>query len=178
VAVTAALMVVLAGCSDRTPGTATPGDDVPETTTTETTTETTESDPEPSGGLADADPCELVQPAVLQTIGLTGGEPKTIGDARICRYRYEGATLDDAYTVSVEILDTLGLADVTGTNVQQLPKVGNHDATSFVDPAGVCVVSLGVGEKSRVDNTAVGGEQQKGCQLAGQLAAAVEPALP
>jgi hypothetical protein len=182
VAVTAALLVVLAGCSDRTPGTATPGDDPTEATetTTDTTTDTTEpstSEPE-TGGLADVDPCAVVPQATLTGIGLTGGEAKTVGDARVCRYRFEGATLNDAFTVSVEILETIGLADVVGTNVTQLPKIGTHEATSFIDPAGVCVVSLGVSEKSRVDNAAVGGDQQKACQLAGQLAAAVEPELP
>jgi hypothetical protein len=173
VAVTAALM--LAGCSDSTPGTATPGDLPTTIETTTTTTSTSESST--GGGLADVDPCALVPQAALASIGLTGGEPKTIGDARVCRYRHDGATLNESFTVSVEILENLGLADVTGTNIQQLPKIGSHDATSFIDPAGVCVVSIGVSGHSRVDNTAVGGDQQQGCQLAGQLAAAVEPEL-
>ncbi len=81
--------------------------------------------------------------------------------------------------VSVEVFAENGITDLAkDTTIQQLPQVGSHEAVSFVDVAGVCGVSLGVGEGARVDNTAVGGDQQQGCQLAAQLAALVEPKLP
>jgi hypothetical protein len=175
-----AATLVLAGCSDSTPGTATPGDDLPQTTettdTTETTTSTTES--QAGGDLAAVDPCALVPQAALASIGLTGGEPKTVGEARVCRYRHDGATLNESFTVSVEIFENLGLTDVAGTNIEPQPNIGTHQVVSFVGPTGSCGVSLGVGDTSRVDSTAVGGDQQQGCQLAGQVAAAVEPELP
>jgi uncharacterized protein DUF3558 len=179
VAVAAALMVALAGCADPTSGTATPGDDLPATSTTTATTEPTTSESEPTGGgLADVDPCALVPQAAATSIGLTGGEPRTVGEARVCRYRHDGATLNESFTVSVEVFSGRGLADIVGTDIQPRADIGTHKVVSFVSPTGNCGVSIGVGDSARVDNTAVGGDQQQGCQLAGKLAAAVEPELP
>jgi len=182
-AAAAALLVLLSGCSEQTGGSPTPsGDTIDRTITTDPEEPTGSSEPstgeEEPAGLADVDPCGLVDQAALGSLGLTGGEEKTLGEARVCRYRYDGPTLNESFTVSVELFDTRGLDDIVGTNVQQLPKVGAHDAASFIGPTGSCGVSLGVGDSSRVDNTAVGGEQQQGCQLAAQLAALVEPKLP
>ncbi|MGB3442891.1 MAG: DUF3558 family protein [Actinophytocola sp.] len=183
-AATAALLLLLAGCAEQTQGSPTPdGDSTAERTiTTDPDAPTDSSEPstpdDEPGGLADVDPCGLVDQAALGSLGLTGGEGKTLGEARVCRYRHDGATLNESFTVSVELFDTRGLSDIVGTSVTQLPKIGAHDAASFIGPAGGCGVSLGVGESSRVDNTAVGGDQQQGCQLAAQLAALVEPKLP
>jgi hypothetical protein len=185
-AAAAALLVLLSGCSEQTGGTPTAGGDgtVDRTITTDPDAPTESSEPSSTGGdepsgLADVDPCGLVDQAGLDSLGLTGGEEKEIGGARVCRWRHDGASLNESFTVSVEVFDSNGLADLAeNTNVQQLPKVGAHDAVSFVDAAGVCGVSLGVGEDARVDSTAVGGEQQQGCRLATQLATLVEPKLP
>ena len=181
-AVAAALVVLVSGCSEQTGGNpVADGDTTVEpsiTQPTEETTETTETSEPSGGGLADVDPCGLVDAAGLSALGLTGGEEKTLGEARVCRYRHDGATLNESFTVSVEVFDSRGLADIVGTNVKQLPKIGSHDASSFIGPTGGCGVSIGVGEESRVDNTAVGGAQQQGCQLAAELAALVEPKLP
>ena len=181
----AALLVLVSGCSEQTRGNPTAdGDTTPDRTiTTEPDPPTTESSEPSTGGeepsgLDDVDPCGLVDQAGLASLGLTGGEEKTLGEARVCRWRHEGATLDESFTVSVELFDSRGLADIVGTNVKQLPKIGSHDATSFIGPTGSCGVSLGVGADARVDNTAVGGDQQQGCQLAAELAALVEPKLP
>ncbi len=182
-ALTVVTVLSAAGCAEKTPGSAAPADETTTTTTT-TTDETSESPPssesgEPSGdGLADVDPCALVPAATQQALQLTGGEEKKVGAARVCRWRRDGATLEESFTVSVEIFEAQGLADIVGTNVQQLPKIGTHDATSFVGPTGSCAVSLGVGPSSRVDSTAVGGDAQQACQLVAQLAPAVEPELP
>lgn len=185
-AAAAALLVLLSGCSEQTGGTPTAGGDgtVDRTITTDPEAPTETGEPSSTGGeepsgLADVDPCGLVDQAGLDSLGLTGGEKKEIGGARVCRWRYDGASLNESFTVSVEVFDSNGLADLAeNTDVQQLPKVGAHDAASFVDAAGVCGVSLGVGEDARVDSTAVGGDQQQGCQLATRLATLVEPKLP
>jgi hypothetical protein len=185
-AAAAALLVLLSGCSEQTGGTPTAGGDgtVDRTITTDPEAPTETGEPSSTGGeepsgLADVDPCGLVDQAGLDSLGLTGGEEKEIGGARVCRWRHDGASLDESFTVSVEVFDSNGLADLAeNTDVQQLPKVGGHDAVSFVDAAGVCGVSLGVGEDARVDSTAVGGDQQQGCRLATQLATLVEPKLP
>ncbi|MFI7676914.1 DUF3558 family protein [Actinophytocola sp. NPDC049390] len=179
-----ALVVLVSGCAEETGGNPVAGGDttVDRTITTEPTETTEPSEPSTGGeepsGLDDVDPCGLVDQAGLASLGLTGGEEKTLGEARVCRWRHEGATLNESFTVSVELFDSRGLADIVGTNVKQLPKIGGHDATSFIGPTGGCGVSLGVGDSARVDNTAVGGDQQQGCQLAAQLAALVEPKLP
>ncbi|MBB4906447.1 DUF3558 domain-containing protein [Actinophytocola algeriensis] len=185
-AVVAAFLVLLSGCAEQTEGTptgGTTGTNRPPAITTDPGAPT-ESDDPPTGGdepsvLADVDPCGLVDQSGLDSLGLTGGEEKEIGGARVCRWRHDGPSLDQSFTVSVEVFDSNGLADLAeNTTVQQLPKVGAHDAVSFVDAAGVCGVSLGVGEDARVDSTAVGGDQQQGCGLAQQLATLVEPKLP
>ncbi len=186
-AAAAALLVLLSGCSEQTGGTPTAGGDtgttVDRTITTDPDAPTESSEPSTGGedpsGLADVDPCGLVDQSGLDSLGLTGGEEKEIGGARVCRWRHDGATLNESFTVSVEVFDSNGLADLAeNTEVQQLPKVGSHDAVSFVDAAGVCGVSVGVGEDARVDSTAVGGDQQQGCALATRLATLVEPKLP
>jgi hypothetical protein len=183
--VAAALVVLVSGCAEQTGGNPVAGDDttaVRPSITTDPGEPTGTSEPssggDEPGGLDDVDPCGLVDAAGLSALGLTGGEEKTLGEARVCRYRHDGPTLNESFTVSVEVFDSRGLADIVGTDVKQLPKIGGHDASSFIGPTGGCGVSIGVGEDSRVDNTAVGGAQQQGCQLAAELAALVEPKLP
>lgn len=188
-AVVAALLVLLTGCSEQTGGTPT-GEgggitdyDPPPSITTDPDAPTGSDDPSTGGdepsALADVDPCGLVDQSGLDSLGLTGGEEKEIGGARVCRYRHDGPSLDQSFTVSVEVFDSNGLTDLAeNTTVEQLPAMGSHRAVSFVDAAGVCGVSVGVGDDARVDSTAVGGDQQQGCQLAAQLAALVEPKLP
>ena len=184
-AVAAALVVLVSGGAEQTGGNPTAGDDpttdVPSITTDPaepTGTSEPSSGGEEPGGLADVDPCGLVDAAGLSELGLTGGEEKTVGEARVCRYRFDGPTLNESYTVSVELFDGRGLTDIVGTNIKQLPKVGSHDASSFTGPTGGCGVSIGVGTDARVDNTAVGGDPKQGCEIAAQLAAHVEPKLP
>lgn len=186
-AVAAAIVLGLAGCADETAGNATPGDEtsagrpsIPDgTESTEPGEET--SSTEPGSGdnpVAELEPCDLVSAEAAAEVGLTGGEAGETGRARDCRYRYEGATVDDSFTVGVAIFDELGLDDVVGSNVKPVPTVGSHDAVTYSPPAGGCAVSMAVGESSRVDTQAIGGDDQKACQLAMQLATLVEPELP
>jgi hypothetical protein len=177
VAVAAAFLVLLAGCAETTQGSPSPGGSAPaDPTTAETTEETTTS--EQPAGLADVDPCELLDATDLAALQLTGGEGKTVGSARVCRWQRDGATLNETFTVSAEVFDNQGLGALNTPDVQELPAIGGHDAAKFTDATGTCGVSLGVGDSSRVDNTAVGGDQQLGCQIAEQLATIVERKLP
>jgi hypothetical protein len=173
------LLVLLAGCSESTQGSPTPGGE-PTTTTGNSTDETTTSGDEPDGGdsLAALQPCELLDQAGLASMQLTGGEEKKLGSARVCRYRREGATLNESFAVSVALWDNQGLDDLNASTKQQLPDVGSHKAVSYVDAAGACGVGIGVGDSSRVDSSAVGGDEQLSCQIAQQLASLVEPKLP
>jgi hypothetical protein len=173
----AMLLVLLAGCAQSTQGSPTPGGSTNPATATEDTS-TTEAPPSStSAGVASLQPCEILDQADLTTLQLTGGEQKKVGSARVCRYQRDGATLNETYTVSVELYDNQGLTQLNA-DVQPLPPIGGHDAVRYTNATGTCGVSLGVGDDSRVDNAAVGGDQQQGCQIAEQLATIVERKLP
>jgi hypothetical protein len=172
----------LAGCSEKTPGTALPGNDATTTTTTTTTEEPTTEEStetsEPQGSpLADVAPCELLTEQGAAALGAGAGAEREVGEARTCRWRVEGATLDDSFTLDVALYEERGVGDVQGTNVAR-KTIGSHDAVTFTDPTGLCVVSIATGETSRADTLATGGDAQRGCQLAAQLADLVEPQLP
>jgi hypothetical protein len=182
VATVAALLVLLAGCTEQTAGDPaalgppTSADEQP--STGQSTSEQT-SGGQPSGvDVGALKPCDVLDSADLQALQLTGGEERESNGARACRYRHEGATLNDTLTVSVELFDSLGLDDLNTDNIQKM-NVGDHEGASWTDPLGACGVSIGVTASSRIDNTAVGGEnQQLACQFATQLATAVERKLP
>ncbi|SED59760.1 DUF3558 family protein [Jiangella alba] len=180
VAAAVVALLVLTGCG---------GDDDPAADAPAATSEPSAapSDPEPTAspspggddtGLAALDPCAMVDAAGLASLGLTGGEAKEVGDARVCRHRLEGPTLDESFTVSIELFDGLGAADIVATDVQPLPPVGTHEAVTFTGTTGGCVVSLAVTATSRLDATAVGGDPALACDHAAALAALAEPALP
>jgi len=178
VAAVATLLVLLAGCSQTTEGSPSPGNEPNPTATTEETSTTTEAPPSSASGVAELQPCGILDQTDLAAMQLTGGEEKKVGGARVCRYQRDGATLNETFTVSVELFDDQGLADLNVPDVEQLPAIGGHDAVRYTDATGTCGVSLGVGDDSRVDSAAVGGDQQQGCQLAEQLATIVERKLP
>jgi hypothetical protein len=164
----AAAVFGLAGCAEETSGTARPNP------TSDPTTTTTE---EQAGGLTDVEPCDLLPASGATQLGLTEGTESSIGQGRTCRWRFEGTTLDDTFTVDLVLYDERGIDEVVGTNVTPTT-IGGHDAVTFNDSTGGCIVSIAVGDTSRVDSLATGGNLQRGCELANQLAAAVEPQLP
>jgi len=180
--VIATFLVLLAGCSEKTRGNPSAGDEPANPTTEQTTDETTTSEPgtsEPGAdGLAAVRPCDLLDATGAASLQLTGGAEIPLGGARVCEYRREGATLNESFTVAVSLWDNQGLDALNASNVQQLPDIGSHKAVSFVDAAGACGVGIGVGDTSRVDSSAVGGDQELGCRLAEQLATIVEQKLP
>ena len=177
----------VAGCSDETSGNAAPGDkttsaDRPSLPDDDTGTGTESSD-EPSSGsddnpLADVNPCALISAQQATTLKLANGREEKYGQARVCVYRYEGATIADSYTVQVELYEKQSIDEVVGTNVAPVPKVGGHDAVTFTPPAGGCTIAMATSESSRVDTSAVGGDAARACQLVAQVAAVVEPELP
>jgi len=127
--------------------------------------------------LAGVDPCTLVPAAALTRLRLADGASKTLGKARACQWRHEGATLRDSYTVSVEIYSTVGIDDLIADDARSTT-VNGRPAKTASESQGACVVSLRLTDSSRVDNTAIGGEKAGACRLASELAAAVEPGLP
>jgi hypothetical protein len=181
VVATAALLILLAGCSQSTAGSPGAVGSTPPTTqspSTVTSTSTSRSGEASGDDIGSLRPCDLVDDAGLSTLGLTGGTEKTLGQARVCEWRREGASIKDSFTLAVAIYENLGLADIVGTSIQTLPNIGSHQAVSFIAPAGSCGVGLGVAAKARVDSTVHGGDQVQACQLAKQLARLVESNLP
>ncbi|MFC0533679.1 DUF3558 family protein [Phytohabitans kaempferiae] len=176
---TAAALLALAGCGGSAPSAAPPATTVATRDTPAPLSPST-SAPSPSeaaGQLSDVDPCALLPEPAVARLGLTDATPKTLGQARVCRWRHEGTTLSDSFTVGVEIFERLGLDDLVATDIRATT-VGDRPARSFTGPAGGCGMSLGVGTTARVDTTAVGGDEATACRLAAEMARAVEPSLP
>lgn len=177
----AVLVAGLAACSEKTAGTAVAGDETgqsQESTAPETSSQSEEpSATEPDSPLADVKPCDLLTTQGATALKVDAGQERQVGEARTCRWRVEGATLDDSFTLDLGLYDERGIDDVSGTNIQQ-KTIGSHDAVTFTDATGGCIVSIATGESSRADSLASGGDVQRGCQLAAQLADLVEPQLP
>jgi hypothetical protein len=177
VAAVGLLLVVLAGCSEKTAGDPTGLGEQAASTAPSGEPTSASSEAPADGGTADLQPCDVLDQADLSALRLTGGEEKKVGSARVCRYQRDGATLNETFTVSVELFDHQSIGDLNAPDITPLDAIGGHEAKKFTDDTGTCGVSLSVG-RSRVDNTAVGGDQQLGCQLAEQLATTVAPKLP
>jgi hypothetical protein len=178
-AVFAALLMVLAGCSQQTEGNPTAADTPTsqESTTEQTTEETTESSEPGDAGLADIEPCGLLDDSDLAALQLTLEGEKTSG-TRGCNYSRQGATINESFAVGISLYDDQGLADLNAENIQPLPNIGSHEAASFTELSGDCGIAIVVTDTSRVDVGATGGDVQQGCQLTTQLATVVEPKLP
>jgi hypothetical protein len=177
-----ALVLGLGGCSSETPGDARPGDDTgsggappfPAESESSTTDEPTETDTE-GGDTADLRPCELLSAEDLTALDLpASGEEDEIGPARRCQWQTSGS-----HTVSVGILDELGIDQVQSQGPTEELSVGSHEALRYVGVVGTCGVAIAVSDSSRVDvlGTA-GGDMNQACEIANQVAELVEPKLP
>jgi hypothetical protein len=181
-AVTALVTVGAAACSDKTGGEATgvstaspgttsssraplPTDGLP------TGSSEPSSDPSGSSPLESVEPCQLSQGVAAQLDLGTGAKQELVG-VRYCRYHASSTTLD------VEVYLKSGIEDYVGTSATQT-KIGEHDALVAKEALGQCSVVLGVTDNSRVDVVAgTQGDQSKSCELATQVATALEPSLP
>lgn len=184
----ATLVTVLAGCSDETPGNATPGDSGPKTELptlpggtepTDPGEDTSSSEPSSDGPLADVEPCDLVPDQTKAQLNLADESSSEEGPARVCRWHYEEASTGDRYSMDVSIFDDLGIEDISGAddNIEPVPKVGSHEAVTWTWQSATCNVTVATSKSSRVD-FGVTDTTQKACQLTMQLAQAVEPELP
>lgn len=182
-AMLAALALGLAGCGGEDVDEPLRGneasvvEETPATPTPESPTPTPEptADPNPLAGLR---PCALLSAGEARALGLAEERAERVGAVRVCRWRYEGATLTDSYTVGVELFEQYGLKDLIAPEVRPVRKLGAHRAAEFVGLADGCGVAIATSPSSRVDATAVGGEHAGACRLAMQIARAVEPRLP
>ncbi|OLR90844.1 hypothetical protein BJP25_30230 [Actinokineospora bangkokensis] len=127
----------------------------------------------------DLDPCELLSSSELSRLGAPAqGEAEELAGVRHCDWRVEKSSAAASYTLSVQVLGKVGLADVNGTGKQDI-EVGSHKGVRSTRPSGVaCVVSIEVAEKARVDVVVTGGEAASRCGPAEEAAGFVEPRLP
>jgi hypothetical protein len=176
----ATLAIGLSGCSSETPGSAVPGatdggGGAPPSTDDTATPPSTEPSEDEDGGTAALEPCELLTAEDLTALGLPTDEnqERDVGPARGCQWQASGS-----HTVTVGVIDELGLDNVVSdTDVEQLT-VGSHDAVRY-SSGGTCGVAIAVTDSSRVDVLGTAnGDMTRGCQVANQAAELVEPHLP
>jgi hypothetical protein len=175
----AVLALGLVGCSEETPGDAT-ADDATNRPTIPTeggdtgTDEPTETSDAGGSGTADLKPCDLLTPDEQATFHLGAGAEDEIGPARACQWQASGE-----HTITIGVIDDLGLDDVQSSGATQPMKVGSHDAVQYAGALGTCAIAIAVTGTSRVDVSGVaGGDMTKACAVAKQAAQVVEPKLP
>jgi hypothetical protein len=177
-----ALAMVVTGCSQATPGQASPGTRVTTTasmptTATGTARPTRTSRATANGPLAGTSPCELVSDADRTRLGLgRASEEGTEAYARYCQFTAV------EFTAAVNIYDELGPdKQADGAKGRKpVPTVGRHDAQQWIHAGGTCVVSIATSTTSTVDATVtdIDGNDQRSCDAAMKLAQVVEPKLP
>lgn len=179
-----AAVLVLAGCSEETPGDASPspgaetGTDRPGIPTDGLPTQdvpTGSEEPSGESGTADLQPCEMLAGDELTQLGLgADGVEDEIAGQRGCQWTASGS-----HTVTVSIADDLGLEDVVSSGPTKEMKVGTHDAVQSTGGLDSCAINLGVTDTSRVDViSSANGDEAKACGIAKQAAELVEPKLP
>jgi len=170
-------------CSTPTSGQALPDSQAGATARPGTTSGSRPTSDRPSADspLKDVDPCTLLDSAGQAKLGINvKGEPHDIVNSRGCRWRMRGTS--DTYVFDVGILERLSIDQVpNNVQVEKLPNIGQHQAVRAKNVAGArnCIISMGVGGKSRVDtNVVAGSDIEKACELVMELAILVEPELP
>jgi hypothetical protein len=119
---------------------------------------------------------------VLAELQLTPSGSGTTGGARTCSWdRPVDQNGLNGYSTGVDIRDSQGISSANTDGYTVTPdSIGQHQgeqlrATSSAD----CIVIIGVTSSSRVDVTAnANTDTNLACQVANQLAKAVEPQLP
>jgi len=171
---TAALL--LAGCTAKEPGNASPAS----TSSAPSTGETSSA----SGGATTAslDPCSLLSATDLASYGTFGDPRKREGSgARSCGYLRKAQDASDSHLgVDVNIRDSQGIDSVNDGGKGTIPSQVNARQAVLV-PTGEtnCVVAMAVGSTSRVDITVTSAaDSTKACDTASQVAKIVEPKLP
>jgi hypothetical protein len=123
------------------------------------------------------DPCGLLAPADTASLGVAEGtrQDSSSGTSRRCVWTATGS-----FTMDVTIFDTRGIKDVAASGqIQQLPKVGRHEAVKSFGGVDSCAISMAITETSRVDTSAAArGDAQRSCDVAMQVARLIEPKLP
>jgi hypothetical protein len=166
---------VLAGCAGLSPA---PRQTPPAGEGASQTSPAGADSPSAKGGpLANVEPCDLVSVEDADSLNLVEGNPTNIGRARACRFRLEGPTIRQTFTISVVIFDDIPPNGLTPLKRAKPVTMGKHTGTAGETAAG-CAVTLGVGESSTLEVDVVGSDLERQCQLATKLATLIEPKLP
>ncbi|GAA3004713.1 DUF3558 domain-containing protein [Actinokineospora diospyrosa] len=170
--VSAAGLLLLTGCTERTVGTPEPG--LPTTQSSEAPRPTKPTSAEPDS----IKPCDLLTESAAKEIGVTGEpKPRKITGATACSWRVRKDASADSYTLDVAYIPELGLKDLRSQTAEI--QVGKHKAAQGVDEDTLgCVVSIQITETSRIDVVAAGSDPTKLCAPALAAAKLVEPELP
>ena len=175
-----AVALALTACSQSSSGTPTPQNTTAETTTTSAKAST--SNTASTSPIADIDPCTLLSSTERAQLGNLGeGERNDLGGGIGCGWAASGS-----HRATVVLNDKLSLDDfakpgdqvidftVNGRQAKKIP--GNEKAATD----NMCEIGLEIGPHARahiVVNMA-DGTAEEACQLAEQVAQAVEPKLP
>ncbi|GAB3479972.1 DUF3558 family protein [Amycolatopsis cihanbeyliensis] len=183
-----AAALVLAGCSGGTEeGSAVPSGDGAGQPPPGSTSAPGETGTPNGGAAASLDPCELLSPAELASIGeFEAGEPNDLGGIPGCVwFKPKGA--DDLMGIGIDVYAEHGLAAVNATGAGKIPgKVSGGDRKILKVPhpaGGNCMYALELSPSSRVDVSVTGitearGGAERACEITDQVTAIVEPKLP
>ncbi len=174
------IALVLGGCAEERSGDATAGDgpdqQMPPTLSTPDVPETSEPTRRgESGGpsTAELQPCHLLTADEQAQFDLGAGIEDEVGPARVCLWQATGQ-----HSLSVGVIDELGLDEVQSTGALEPTTVGSHDAVRYDGPLGTCTFAIAVTDTSRVDVSGVaGGDMTTACAVAKQAADLVETKL-
>lgn len=152
---------------------------------TDTSDTATVSAAPPSGPLADVDPCDTILAKEKRTLKLYNERPKKLGDARVCRWRYAGATIEDSFTIGVAIFDDKGIDDLNPLTDPKPITIGSHSGQMGGDPlsraqTGDCFVVIPVTDHSLIETQTTGSHRKwaEKCEWSTRVMKLVEPRLP
>ncbi len=172
----AAAALLLAGCTTKEPGSASPVSTPSAPASSEGSTSAN-----PGGATTSSlDPCSLLSASDLASYG-TFGEPRTqqADGARSCGYILNTQNASDPQlSVSVDIRDSQGI-DSAGKGKSPIPSQVNGRKAAVI-PVGSqsCILAMAVGDTSRVDLSVGADDSTKACDVATKVANIVEPKLP
>lgn len=182
------MLLMVAGCSDETGGTA-----VPEATGGSPTGEAPPPLPTGGGGstgttgtetadspLAGVDPCSLMTDQAAAAVGIddiSAGQTEDVGSAENCVWQVEKATAAESYDVVLSVYADVGLKDLPDDIDKQPITVGDREAVRSLGDFS-CSVLIFVTDSSHVAAQVAGDGDEGDCTIALELAKLVEPELP
>jgi len=178
VALTSAAVLLIAGCTSKEAGTASPAG------TSSVPPAVTGTSSASSGGATTSslDPCSLLVASEIASFGAFG-EPNKREEfgARSCGYLMKTQHASDPQLgIDVNIRDSQGIDTVNDTGKGITPgKVNGREAKVVPTGTSGCIFAMAVGSASRVDISITSAvDSAKACDTATQVADIVEPKLP